>query len=145
MRVSLAAALASAVVLLASTALADDLAVAPSTASVEPGARITFRPIGGSGDYHWSLLDAPSGGTIDERGNYVAGPNADADDIVVLTDPVGTTTQATVHVASGINLAGGANGDNACAVGGAGAAHAGFSAAALALALAFSLTRRRRG
>ena len=66
----------------------------------------------------------------------------------VETTPVpdgGTPLPVRTQPASrGVNLAGGADGDN-CAVRGVGAPASGMGAAALALALAFSLTRRRRG
>jgi len=63
------------------------------------GAEVTFVATGGSSGYLWSLVEAPSGGTIDPAtGVYLAGRVGHVTDVVQVEDSRGSVARATVVV-----------------------------------------------
>ncbi len=86
-------------------ARAASLAASPATATVAPRGMQTFTASGGSGaGYAWSMAAAPSGGTIDNNGNYTAGPTPNVTDQVQVTDSALNVATATVTVSAGLMI-----------------------------------------
>ena len=76
------------------------ITVTPSTATVEPGAKLSLSVAGGSGkDYVWAIATNGSGGTIDQNGAYTAGSTRGVTDLISVTDSLGNVGNASVAIA----------------------------------------------
>ena len=76
------------------------LSITPPTASATANAQVNFSAAGGSGaGYVFSMLSAPSGGSISQQGIYTAGKKG-GNDIIKVTDSVGNNAQAEVRAAA---------------------------------------------
>jgi hypothetical protein len=77
------------------------IAIAPSVADLPARGNLQVSARGGSGNgVRFALSANSSGGTIDpETGVYVAGPTTDVSDQVTVTDDVGNSATAVVHLA----------------------------------------------
>ena len=82
------------------------LGINPPTTSLPPRAAQTFAAVGGGGGgFSFALTTNGSGGTIDAAtGAYVAGSTGSTTDVVTVTDSLGNTATATIHVGSGLVL-----------------------------------------
>jgi hypothetical protein len=81
----------------------DAIAVAPSAPKVAAGTAQGFVAAGGSGrGYAWSMVSAPSGGTINPFGIYTAGGLGGVTDVVLVVDSVGNASTVRVSVTSGM-------------------------------------------
>ncbi len=103
--------LASAIVVVVSCLLgrsagaATPLAISPASAMVAPNGTQSFTASGGSGmGYAWTLPVAPSGGNIDNSGNYTAGNTPNVTDQVQVTDSALNTATAIVTVGGGVTI-----------------------------------------
>ena len=79
------------------------LSVTPDKASVAAkGGKASFTAAGGAGaekGYTWSISTNLSGGTIDDKGNYLSGAAGNVKDVVQVVDAVGNVATVTVEVA----------------------------------------------
>ncbi len=79
------------------------LSVTPDKASVAAkGGKASFTATGGAGaekGYTWSISTNLSGGTIDDKGNYLSGATGNVKDVVQVVDAVGNVATVTVEVA----------------------------------------------
>ncbi len=89
----------------ATVSIGAGLTYAPADPVTSTGGAIAFQAFGGSGIYTWSLAAAPSGGTIDDSGRYVAGAVGDVVDVVTLNDALGAAVTIRVVVGAGLRLA----------------------------------------
>jgi hypothetical protein len=80
------------------------LAVTPSEPSTTTRGAIAFTAVGGSGSFNWALTSAPSGGTIDGSGGYVAGTTGNVVDTVKVTDTVGNSASVQVTVGPALTI-----------------------------------------
>jgi hypothetical protein len=80
------------------------LRIVPSVASVAPRASQVFVADGGSGEYTWTLSPNGSGGSIDNNGNYTAGPKGNANDVVTVQDRAGHSASASVSVTAELSV-----------------------------------------
>jgi streptogramin lyase len=94
------------------------LAIAPATATVDPGFQTAFSATGGTPPYLWSLSTNNSGGSITSAGVYTAGGTGNVTDIVTVTDSLGATASAIITVPTRLTITNGA-GDNVNAAAGA--------------------------
>jgi uncharacterized repeat protein (TIGR01451 family)/MYXO-CTERM domain-containing protein len=80
------------------------LTVNPAAVTLAPSESQTFASVGGSGaGYTFALTTNGSGGTIDpSTGVYTAGTTGNSTDVVTVTDSLGNSSTATVHVGPGI-------------------------------------------
>ncbi|HEX4457108.1 MAG TPA: hypothetical protein VIA18_04015, partial [Polyangia bacterium] len=89
-------------------AIGPALAITPPTDTTPPMSAIGFAVSGGSGSgYAWSF--APNGngskGKINSgTGDYVAGSVGDSTDVIVVSDSLGNTASATIHVTTGVHV-----------------------------------------
>ncbi len=83
------------------------LAINPVNPSTTPKGSVTFKVTGGSGvGYVWSMLAAPSGGTIAAgTGVYKAGATGNVTDTVKVTDSLGNVATMNVSVGPGVSIA----------------------------------------
>ncbi len=73
--------------------------LAPARIAIEPGQSVTFRVEGGTGAYAFSLVDAPSGGSIDAAsGRYTAGASVGRDIVRVTDTGLDSSAEALVEV-----------------------------------------------
>jgi hypothetical protein len=79
-------------------------AILPPAATVPPRGAQSFSVLGGSGGDRWSLTADGSGGSIDEKGNYLAGATGDTTDVVTVTDSSGRHASAMVRVGPGVAI-----------------------------------------
>lgn len=82
----------------ASISVGGGLALSPPSAAVSSNAVVSFEAVGGSNAFSWKMKDAPSGGSIDSAGHYVAGPIGGVQDIVEVADSAGNSLTATVDI-----------------------------------------------
>ena len=79
------------------------LSLAPEKASVAAkGGKASFTAAGGAGPdegFPWSISTNLSGGTIDDKGNYLSGNTGNVTDVVQVVDAVGNVATANVEVA----------------------------------------------
>lgn len=82
--------------------VSSELQVEPATVHTGPGGLVQFFPSGGVPPYAFSVADHGnrSGYQVDGNGHYTAGPNANVEDLVRVTDAVGATRLAKVSVDS---------------------------------------------
>ena len=80
--------------------------VAPASAKVAPGGPLALSASGGSGTgYLFTLGTNNSGGTVDgSTGAYTAGTTSNVTDTVTVTDSLGNTGTATLHVGAGVSI-----------------------------------------
>ncbi len=75
------------------------VSIAPSVAAVSVRSIQKFSASGGSGTgYVWSLFSKPSGGSIDQSGNYTAGATAGVTDVAQVVDSLLNSASANVTV-----------------------------------------------
>lgn len=88
-----------------SVSVGDGVAIAPRNAWTFPGGSIAFEGFGGTNTFTWSLLSAPSGGTIEPTtGVYRAGPNGGVQDEVTAVDALGNRSIAVIDVGAALSL-----------------------------------------
>jgi hypothetical protein len=82
--------------------VSNQLELLPTHARSQPGASQTFVAIGGVPPYRYAFdpRGDRSQGQVGSDGIYQAGPNANVDDVVQVTDAVGAVTQSEVQVGS---------------------------------------------
>ena len=80
------------------------LTLNPIVAAVSPRETIALGTAGGSGTgYTYALTTNGSGATIGAlNGTYAAGPTPNTTDVVTVTDSIGNTATATLHVGTGL-------------------------------------------
>ncbi len=89
----------------ASITVGPGVSITPSDVTAPPRGKVTFSAFGGSGSgFVWSLMLAPSGGTITAAGVYTAGTTPSVVDTVLVTDSLGNTNTTTVDVGPGVTL-----------------------------------------
>ena len=86
-------------------AVGDGLHVTPATVQAAPLAQLTFMVSGGSGKgYAFALTTNTSQGTIDPgTGVYTAGSQGGGTDVVTVTDSLGNTATASVHLGAALS------------------------------------------
>jgi MYXO-CTERM domain-containing protein len=88
-----------------SVSIGGGVAIEPLNASTWPLGTIAFTGFGGTGEFAWRLVDAPSGGTIDPvTGAYRAGPLGGVQDEIEAMDPLGNRATRTISVSPAIQL-----------------------------------------
>jgi hypothetical protein len=89
---------------LVSVTVGAGLSAVPASATVAPGAGLTFTATGGHpGSYSWALSTNRSGATIGaSSGAYVAGRTGGVSDDVQVSDGIGNTATATITVGPGL-------------------------------------------
>lgn len=88
-----------------SVAVSEGVSITPPSPAVMPLGTVVLTAQGGSGGgYRWSLTAAPSGGSIDAAGLYVAGPVGGVLDVVQVIDDLGNTASASVLVAGALDV-----------------------------------------
>lgn len=88
-----------------SVSVGGGVAIAPPSAWTFPLGSIAFEGFGGTSTFTWSLLSAPSGGTIDPTtGLYRAGPKGGVQDEVTAVDALGNRSIAVVDVGAALSL-----------------------------------------
>jgi uncharacterized repeat protein (TIGR01451 family) len=90
----------------ATIAVGGGVLVAPAAAKVAPGGPLALSASGGSGTgYVFTLSTNHSGGTVDgATGAYTAGTTSNVTDTVTVTDSLGNTGTATLHVGPGVSI-----------------------------------------
>jgi hypothetical protein len=139
---------ANRIVAMATIKVGAGVGITPAAPTTTAGATVLLAASGGSGQgYKWKLTDNRSGGTIDAgTGAYTAGHVTSAvTDKVEVTDSLGNTATAAIHVdrAAHIDIGGGSGCDCGIASGGMSSGLGGLFAIG-SLAVAMTLTRRRR-
>jgi hypothetical protein len=82
------------------------LAVDPAAPATSPKGTIAFTAFGGSGSFTWSFASNASGGTINPvTGTYVAGPNGNVTDAVLVTDSLGNSASVPITVGPVLSIA----------------------------------------
>jgi MYXO-CTERM domain-containing protein len=81
------------------------LAVDPAAPSTTTKGSIAFSAFGGAGGFHWTVVNAPSGGTIDgATGAYTAGTTGNVVDTIKVTDSVGKSASVDIHVGPSLTI-----------------------------------------
>ncbi len=78
--------------------------LSPPSATTPPRGNQQFTTTGGTAPYAYSMASAPSGGSINASGLYVAGPFGGVTDVVQVTDAAGLSVTAQVLVGPGVSL-----------------------------------------
>jgi hypothetical protein len=94
------------------------LAIAPATATVDPGFQRTFSASAGTPPYSWTLSANNSGGSITSAGVYTAGATGNVTDTVTVTDSLAATSSATVTVPAQLTITNGVGGNVNASAGG---------------------------
>jgi hypothetical protein len=75
------------------------LVISPSSTTIDGGNQVTFTATGGQAGYTFSISQNNSGGSINSTtGVYTAGLTGGVNDTVIVTDSIGTISQATISV-----------------------------------------------